>query len=110
MIRGTEEWHRIATITSDDGRLMLIDLGRVTVKNFPANAAPRDHMNASGQVATVGNYPVLFADRMSIENGVPVTIARPDGDFPWASRQDMEVSQILESPSTPQPKNMPQAK
>ena len=108
-VRGTEQMHRIAAIKGDDGRLMLVDLGPATAGNVPANAAPGDRMSASGPVATVGNYPVLFADRISIDDAVPVTIARPDGDYPGASRRDMEASQTLESPNTPQPKNMPQA-
>ena len=120
-IRGTEQVHRMASIRGDDGRLMLVDLGPSTALNVPANAAPGDRMSASGPVATVGNYPVIFADRMSIENGVPIKIARPDGDYPGAYRREMESSQILDSPtqcvgghcaefSTPQSTIHPQAR
>ena len=95
-IRGTEQTHRVATIKGADGRLMLADLGAAT-------ASEGDQIKASGPVATVGNYPVLFADRMSIDNGVPKTIARPDGAYPGAPGQDMESHQALESPSASQP-------
>ena len=108
-IRGTEQKHSVAAIKSETGRMLLIDLGPATAGNIPAGTAAGDHIVAGGPVATVGNYPVLFADRISIDDAVPVTIARPDGDYPGASRRDMEASQTLESPNTPQPKNMPQA-
>ena len=110
-IRGTEQMHRVAAIKGADGRLMLIDLGAATPSgNVPATGATGDQMKASGPVATVGNYPVLFADHMSIDNGVPIAIARPDGAYPGAPRQDMNAPQVLENPTAPQPVNKLPAK
>ena len=109
-IRGTGQKHSVAAIKSETGRMILIDLGPATAENVPANAAPGDHVVASGPVATVGNYPVLFAERVSIANNAPMKVARPDGNYPGASRKDMEASQILDSGGTAQPKNTPQAR
>jgi hypothetical protein len=107
-IRGTEQTHSVAAIKSESGRMILIDLGPATAGNLPAGAAAGDHVVASGPVATVGNYPVLFAERVSVANATPIKVARPDGNYPGASRQDMEASQILDSGDTAQPKNMSQ--
>ena len=110
-IRGTEQMHRVAVIKGADGRLMLIDLGAATPSgNVPATGATGDQMKASGPVATVGNYPVLFADHMSIDNGVPIAIARPDGAHPGAPRHDMQSPQVPESANAPQPVNQVPAK
>ena len=86
-IRGTEQMHRVAAVKGADGHLMLVDLGNAALSgNNPAIGATGDRIKASGPVATVGNYPVLFADHMSIDNGAPITIARPDGAYPGAPR------------------------
>jgi len=103
-IRGTEQMHRVAVIKGADDRLMLIDLGATTPSgNVPATGATGDQMKASGPVATVGNYPVLFADHVSIDNGVPIAIARPDGAYPGAPRHGMNSPHALENPTSPQP-------
>jgi hypothetical protein len=110
-IRGTEQMHRVAAIRGDDGRSMLIDLGAATASgSMPPTGATGDQIKASGPVATVGNYPVLFADHMSIDNGVPIAIARPDGAYPGAPRHDMESLQVHDSPNAPQPVNQAPAK
>ena len=106
-IRGTGEKNNVAAIKTDGGRMILIDLGPTTAGIVPAGIMAGDHVVASGPVATVGNYPVLFAERVSIANAAPVKIARPDG-YPGASREAMEASQTLESPSTTQPTGVPQ--
>ena len=80
--------------------MILIDLGPATAGNLPAGAAAGDHVVASGPVATVGNYPVLFAERVSMAHATPIKVARPDGNYPGASRKDMEASQILDSGDT----------
>jgi hypothetical protein len=108
-IRGTEQRNNVAAIKTDSGRMILIDLGPTTAGIVPAGTMAGDHVVASGPVATVGNYPVLFAERVSIGNAAPVKVARPDG-YPGASREAMEASQTLESPNAPQPGNMPQSR
>ncbi len=105
-VRGSEQKHSVAAIKSESGRMMLVDLGPATAGNIPAGTAPGDHVIASGPVATVGNYPVLFAERVSIANAAPIKVARPDGRYPGATLHDMEASQTLEGP---QPKTMPQS-
>ena len=110
-IRGTERMHRVAAIKGDDGRSMLIDLGAAVASgSMPPTGATGDQIKASGPVATVGNYPVLFADHLSIDNGVPIAIARPNGAYPGASRHDMESPQVHASPNAPQPVNQAPAK
>jgi hypothetical protein len=65
--------------------MMLVDLGLTTAGTVPAGAMAGDHVVASGPVATVGNYPVLFAEQVSIANAAPIKVTRPDG-YPGASR------------------------
>jgi hypothetical protein len=108
-IRGTGQTNNVAAIKTDSGRMMLIDLGPTTAGILPAGIMAGDHVVASGPVATVGNYPVLFAERVSIADAAPVKIARPEG-YPGASREAMEASQTLESPSTTQPTSTPQSR
>jgi hypothetical protein len=107
-VRGTGEKHSVAAIKSESGQMMLIDLGPATAGNIPAGTAAGDHVVASGPVATVGNYPVLFAEQVSIANATPIKVARPDGNYPGASRKDMEASQTFDSGGTTEPKNIPQ--
>ena len=108
-IRGTGQKNSVAAIKTDSGRMILIDLGPTTAGIVPAGITAGDHVVATGPVATVGNYPVLFAERVSIANAAPVKIARPDG-YPGASREAMEASQTLENPNAPQPGNVPQSR
>jgi hypothetical protein len=107
-VRGTGEKHSVAAIKSESGQMMLIDLGPATAGNIPAGTAAGDHVVASGPVATVGNYPVLFAEQVSIANATPIKVARPDGNYPGASRKDMEAFQTFDSGGTTEPKNIPQ--
>jgi len=92
-VRGTEEIHRTVTVKTDDGRFALVDLGPSTAANVPANTAPGDRMVASGLGIHVGNYSVLLADRFSINNGAPVRIVRPDGEYIDGPRRPVETSQ-----------------
>jgi hypothetical protein len=84
-VRGTGQKNAVAAIKTDSGRMILIDLGPTTAGTVPAGAMAGDHVVASGPVATVGNYPVLFAEQVSIANAAPIKVTRPDG-YPGASR------------------------
>jgi hypothetical protein len=107
-VRGTGQKNNVAAIKTDSGRMVLIDLGSTTGGVVPAGITAGDHVVASGPVATVGTYPVLFAERVSIANSAPMKVARPAG-YPGASREAMESSQILET-SPAQPGTMPQSR
>lgn len=92
-LRQNGELHRTAALRTDDGRLAIVDIGPTPAENVPANAAPRDRMTASGPVVQVGNYPVLLADRLSINNGIPVQVVRSDAEYVDPSRRPFEASQ-----------------
>ena len=70
MIRGTEQKHSVAAIKSDDGRLMLIDLGPATAENIPANAAPGDH------IAPAGRSPPSEIIPCSLQTECPLKMVR----------------------------------
>ncbi len=92
-VRGTGVVHRSASVRMDDGGLALVDLGPSTANNIPATTVPGDHITASGSIAQVGNYPVLFADRISVKDGGPVQIARPASEDVEPSARPFEASQ-----------------
>jgi hypothetical protein len=92
-VRQTGAVHRAASVRMDDGRLALVDFGPSAANKIPANAAPGDRMMASGSIAQVGNYPVLFADRVSMKDGTPVQIARPASEYAEPSERPFEASQ-----------------
>ena len=77
----------------DGARVAIVDLGPSSVQNVPANAAPGDTMTASGQVVQVGNYPILIADRISINNDIPLRVGRADNEYVDPARRPYEVSQ-----------------
>lgn len=70
------ELHRTAAVQTPDGRFAIVDLGRDTTDRIVANASPGDRIVANGRVVQVGNYPVLLANQVSINDGTPVPIAR----------------------------------
>jgi hypothetical protein len=81
----TAELHRTAAVQTPDGRFTIVDLGQNTTEHAIANAAPGDRIVANGRVVQVGNYPVLLADRIAINDGTSVHIARsgdPSGITP----------------------------
>jgi hypothetical protein len=99
-VRETGEIHRTGSLRTSDGRLALVDFGPATAENVPANAAPGDPMVVTGRVFQVGQYPVLLADRLSLNGGVPVAVARPDETSPSmvtrnADRRPFESSQRI---------------
>ena len=73
----TAELHRTAAVQTPDGRFAIVDLGQDTTQRAVAHASPGDRIVANGRVVQVGNYPVLLANRVSINDGAPVSIARP---------------------------------
>lgn len=93
-IRQTGQMHRTATVRTGDGRFALVDFGPSTAENVPANAVPGDRIMAAGPVVRVGNYPVLLANRFSINDSVPVRVARPDGEYvPPSTGRHVEAAQ-----------------
>lgn len=92
-IRETGAIHRAASVRMGDGRLALVDFGPSNTSMIPANAAPGDAVTASGSFAQVGNYPVLFADRVSMKDGTPIQIARPASEYAEPSERPFEASQ-----------------
>jgi hypothetical protein len=92
-VRETGAVHRAASVRTDDGRLVLVDFGPSSAGKIPATAAPGDRVTASGSIAQVGNYPVLFADRVSIKDGSLVQIARPASEYAEPSERPFEASQ-----------------
>jgi hypothetical protein len=85
--------HRTAAVRTDDGHFAIVDMGPSPAENVPANAAPGDHISAKGQVVQVGNYPVLLADQLSINNGLPVRVVRSDSEYIDPTRRPFEATQ-----------------
>ena len=99
-IRQTGQIHQTATVRTPDGRFALVDFGPSTADNILANAAPGDRILATGPVVQVGNYPVMLADRLSMNDGVPVRVARPDGEYvPPAGRPIQAARQEFANPN-----------
>ena len=92
-VRPSGQLHRAAAVRTDDGRFAIVDMGPSPAENVPANAAPGDRIVATGQVVHVGNYPVLLADRMSINNGLPVRVVRSDSEYVEPIQRPFEASQ-----------------
>jgi hypothetical protein len=92
-IRPSGVLHRSAAIRTPDGRLAIVDIGPSPAENVPANAAPGDRMTASGQIVQVGNYPVLLADRLSVNNGIPVRVVRSGSEYVDPTQRPFEASQ-----------------
>lgn len=91
-VRPNGSLHRTAAIRTNDDRIAIVDIGPSSADNVPANAAPGDRMTASGQVVQVGNYPVLLADRLSINNGIPVRVVRKDSEYVEPTQRPFEAS------------------
>jgi hypothetical protein len=70
------ELHRAAAVQTMDGRMALVDLGPDNQDRTPLRAAAGDRMVAQGPVVQVGNYPVLWANRVAINDGMPVDVTR----------------------------------
>ena len=73
----TAELHRTAAVQTADGRVAIVDLGQDTTERTVAHASPGDRIVANGRVVQVGNYPVLLANQVAINDGAPVHITRP---------------------------------
>lgn len=100
-LRNGGELHRTAAVRTSDGRLAIVDIGPSPAENVPANAAPGDRMTAGGPVVQVGNYPVLLADRLAINNSTPVKVVRSDSEYAeFTSRRPFEASQEERSAAT----------
>ncbi|ULA67878.1 MAG: exported protein of unknown function [Nitrospira sp.] len=78
MNRGGEV-HRAAAVQTQDGRMALVDLGPDNQDRTPLRAAAGDRMVAQGPVVQVGNYPVLWANRVAINDSMPVDVTRTTG-------------------------------
>jgi hypothetical protein len=72
----TAELHRTAAVQTADGRIAIVDLGQDTTERTVAHASPGDRIVANGRVVQVGNYPVLLANQVAINDGAPVQITR----------------------------------
>lgn len=72
----TAELHRTAAVQTPDGRFAIVDLGQDTTDRVVANASPGDRIVANGRVVQVGNYPVLLANQIAINDGTPIRITR----------------------------------
>ncbi|MBA3753844.1 MAG: hypothetical protein H0X01_06865 [Nitrospira sp.] len=75
-VKSTGALHRTAAVQTADGRLAIVDLGPDTHESTTAPASPGDRIMAKGRVIDVGNYPVLLANQISVNDGAPVRIAR----------------------------------
>lgn len=75
----TGELHRAAAVQTQDGRMALVDLGPDNQDRTPLRAAAGDRMVAQGPVVQVGNYPVLWAKSVAINDGTPVEVTRTTG-------------------------------
>jgi hypothetical protein len=73
----TAELHRTAAVQTPDGRFAIVDLGQDTTNHAVVNASPGDRIVANGRVVQVGNYPVLLANQVAINDGTPIRITRP---------------------------------
>ncbi len=73
--RGSE-MHRTAAVQTSDGRFAIVDLGQDMTAPGVSKAAPGDRIVADGRVVQVGNYPVLLANQVAINDGQPVQIPR----------------------------------
>ncbi|MCC2641537.1 MAG: signal peptide protein [Nitrospira sp.] len=99
-VRQTGQTHQTAAVRTADGRMALVDFGPNTADNILANAAPGDRIVATGPVVQIGNYPVMFANRLSMNGGIPVRVARPDGEYvPPAGRHITTAQQEFVNPS-----------
>jgi hypothetical protein len=92
-VRQTNTVHQAMAVRTDDGGLVLVDFGPSTAGNILANAAQGDRITTSGSIAQVGNYPVLFAERVSLDDDTPVLIARPENEYSEPPRRSFEASQ-----------------
>ncbi len=70
------EVHRAAAVQTQDGGMALVDLGPDNQDRTPLRAAAGDRMEAQGPVVQVGNYPVLWANRVAINDGLAVDVTR----------------------------------
>ena len=73
------EVHRAAAVQTRDGRMALVDLGPDNQDRTPLRAGAGDRMVAHGPVVQVHNYPVLWANRVAIKDGMPVDVTRSSG-------------------------------
>ncbi len=91
----TAELHRTAAVQTSDGRFAIVDLGQDTTEPTVAHASPGDRLVANGRVVQVGNYPVLLANQVAINDGTPVQIARPREASGLSPAADMRKSDCL---------------
>ena len=91
----TAELHRTAAVQTPDGRFAIVDLGHDTTDRTVAHASPGDRIVANGRVVQVGNYPVLLANQVAINDGAPVHITRPRESGELSSGTDMRKSDCV---------------
>ena len=60
-----------------------------------AHASPGDRIVANGRVVQVGNYPVLLANQVAINDGAPVQITRPKDNTELSPGTDVRKSDCL---------------
>ena len=80
-VKRTGELHRTAAVQTMDGRYSIVDLGPAAGEPTAPSASAGDRIVADGRVIDVGNYPVLLANQVSINDGSSVHIARPTGSW-----------------------------
>ncbi|HVG02073.1 MAG TPA: hypothetical protein VM842_04240 [Nitrospira sp.] len=85
-VKRTGELHRTAAVQTADGRYSIVDLGPTASEPTNPSASAGDRIVANGRVIDVGNYPVLLANQVSINDGSSVNIARPTGSWESSPR------------------------
>ncbi len=70
------ELHRTAAVQTLDGHIAIVDLGVDRQDQRLGMAATGDRIVAHGRVVQVGNYPVLLANQVAINDGAPVAVTR----------------------------------
>ena len=85
-VKNSGELHRTAAVQTADGRYSIVDLGPTASEPTGPRASAGDRIVADGRVIDVGNYPVLLANQVSINDGSSVNIARPTGSWESSPR------------------------
>lgn len=103
------ELHRAAAVQTPDGRMALVDLGPDNQDRTPLRAAAGDRMVAQGPVVQVGNYPVLWANRVAINDGMPVDVTRTTGPTDFVPATGNRPENCLGGGCDTQPLNQSQS-
>ncbi|MGC3976332.1 MAG: hypothetical protein QM771_18400 [Nitrospira sp.] len=103
------ELHRAAAVQTPDGRMALVDLGSDNQDRTQLRAAAGDRMVAQGPVVQVGNYPVIWANRVAINDGMPVDVTRTSGPADFVPATGNRSENCLGGGCESQPLNQSQS-